>query len=52
MASTLEELEARVEALELALSGAPTQYYTSKYSGEELDALLDQVAALSGEARV
>lgn len=23
----------------------PTQYYTSKYSGEEIDALLDVVAA-------
>lgn len=48
MASTLEELEARVEALERAQATTPTQYYTSKYSGEEMDALLDQVAAMSG----
>ena len=40
MASTLEELEARVEALEWAQTTTPTQYYTSKYSGEEMDALL------------
>ena len=41
--ATLEELEARIEALEQAQS--PTEYYTSKYSGEEMDALLDIVAA-------
>lgn len=42
--ATLEELEARIEALEQAQS--PTEYYTSKYSGEEMDALLDKVAAM------
>lgn len=48
MASTLEELEARVEALELAQTTTPTQYYTSKYSGEEMDALLDKIKAMGG----
>ncbi|WP_294548387.1 hypothetical protein [uncultured Pseudoflavonifractor sp.] len=42
--ATLEELEARIAALEQAQS--PTEYYTSKYSGEEMDALLDKVAAM------
>lgn len=43
--ATLEELEARVKALEDARAETPTSYYTSKYSGEEMDALLDIVAA-------
>lgn len=43
--ATLEELEARVQALEDARAAEPTSYYTSKYSGEEMDALLDIVAA-------
>lgn len=43
--ATLEELEARVKALEDAQAAEPTSYYTSKYSGEEMDALLDIVAA-------
>lgn len=43
-------IEERVEALEKALAAIkaaqePTEYYTSKYSGEEIDALLDVVAA-------
>ena len=44
--ATLEELEERVKALEQAQN--PTEYYTSKYSGEEMDALLDKIAAMSG----
>lgn len=43
--ATLEELEARIEALEQAQ--APTEYYTSKYSGEEMDTLLDKIAAMA-----
>lgn len=46
MAQTLEE---RVTALETAIAAltSPTDgYYQSKYSGEEIDALLDKVAAL------
>ncbi|WP_191435078.1 hypothetical protein [Flavonifractor sp. An112] len=39
----LSELEAAVKGLRAAEE--PTQYYTSKYSGEEIDALLDVVAA-------
>ena len=44
-------LEERVAALERKLSarGAaeePTEYYTMKYSGEEIDELLDKVAAM------
>lgn len=36
------------QMLQIALTqGLPGGYYTSKYSGEEIDALLDQVAALS-----
>ena len=45
--ATLEELEARVQALEDARAAEPTSYYTSKYSGEEMDALLDRVAAMA-----
>lgn len=42
--------EERLDALEQALRAMkntqePTEYYTSKYSGEEIDALLDIVAA-------
>lgn len=42
-------LEERVAALERKLSAReaaeePTEYYTSKYSGEEIDALLDKAA--------
>ena len=48
-------LEGRVQTLEeqVAMLGAaavanaePSGYYTSKYSGEEIDALLDKIAAL------
>lgn len=28
-------------------SAEPSGYYTSKYSGEEIDALLDQISALA-----
>lgn len=45
--ATLEELEERIAALEQAQAQTPTEYYTSKYSGEELDALLDKIAAMS-----
>ena len=46
-------LEERVAALEAALAARtteeePTEYYTMKYSGEEMDALLDIVAAQNG----
>ena len=51
MAQTLEERVAALEAqLEALSAAAPTSYYTSKYSGEEMDALLDQVEPL--KARV
>lgn len=46
--ATLEELEARIEALEQAQAQTPTEYYTSKYSGEEMDALLAKIEAMSG----
>lgn len=46
---TLEErvaaLEARLDAL--APDGEPEGYYTHKYTGEEMDALLDRVAAMA-----
>lgn len=46
-------LEERVDALESALAAMqsaqePTEYYVSKYSGEEIDALLDKIAAQGG----
>lgn len=44
---TLEERVEALEAKEQAREAAtPTSYYTSKYSGEEIDALLDKVAAM------
>lgn len=44
----LRALEAQVAAMSTAALAAaePSGYYTSKYSGEEIDALLDKVAAL------
>lgn len=54
---TMEQLQAKVAQLEeqvaalsvqtLADSTAPSGYATSKYSVEEMDALLDKVAAMS-----
>lgn len=46
-------VEERLAALEqevaaLKASPEPTEYYVSKYSGEEIDALLDKVAAQGG----
>ena len=49
--ATTEERLAALEAQLAALLGSgeePSGYYTSKYSGEELDALLDKVAAMEG----
>lgn len=48
---TMEErialLEEQVQALSIqAQAGEGEGYYTSKYSGEEIDALLEKVAAL------
>ena len=44
---TLAEFNAM---LEVALAqGLPGGYYTSKYSGEEIDALLDKVKAMTTE---
>lgn len=46
MELTLEERVAALERKLLAREAAeePTEYYTSKYSGEEIDALLDKAA--------
>lgn len=41
----LDALAARVDALEEAQGEGS---YVSKYSGEEIDALLDKVSAMSG----
>ena len=41
--ATLSELEAQVAALKVqveALTAPPTDYYTSQYSGEEIDAAI------------
>lgn len=49
------ELEARVAALSVTTleeESAPSGYYTSKYSGEEIDALLDKVAAMTQDVTV
>ena len=45
---TLEEREAVLEEALAARATVeePTEYYTMKYSGEEIDALLDKVAAM------
>lgn len=49
---TLEErirvLEEQVSAMSASALAAsePSGYYTSKYSGEEIDALLDRLAAM------
>lgn len=44
---TQEEFNAM---LQVALAqGLPGGYYTSKYSGEEMDALLDKVKAMTTE---
>ena len=50
----LSALEQRISTMELqALAEeTPTSYYTSKYSGEEIDALLDKVAAMTQEVGV
>lgn len=47
---TVEERLAALEAAVAAMKAAnePTEYYTSKYSGEEIDALLDKVSAMGG----
>lgn len=52
---TTEERLAALETLVAGLSasqtaGTPSSYYTSKYSGEEIDALLDWVAAQQEES--
>ncbi len=43
--ATVEERLAALEEAVAALTTPPTDYYTSKYSGEEIDALLDKVSA-------
>ena len=50
MELTLEERVAALERKLLAREAADelAGYYTSKYSGEEIDALLDKVAAMDG----
>lgn len=42
----LEEQVAALSVQTLADSGSPSGYATSKYSVEEMDALLDKVAAM------
>lgn len=51
MAVTLEDLAARVEALERAQTATPVSYYTSRYSGEEMDERLDAVGVLGGSTQ-
>nr|DAM26199.1 MAG TPA: UPF0352 protein [Caudoviricetes sp.] len=48
MELTLEERVAALERELLAREAVeePTEYYTSKYSGEQIDELLDKVAAM------
>lgn len=49
MAQTMEERVAALEERLAALTATtPSGYYTSKYSGEELDAMLDWVAGQQG----
>ena len=49
MAATIEERLAALEAAVAALTEPPTDYYTSKYSGEEIDELLDKISALPNQ---
>ena len=49
MATTEERLAALEEKMN-ALTAPPDDYYTSRYSGEEIDALLDWAAAQKGES--
>lgn len=47
MATTIEELAAKVAELEqqmAAITAPPTEYYTSAYSGEEIDAAVKKVS--------
>lgn len=47
MEERIAQLEAQVAALSVqAQAATPTNYATSKYSVEELDALLDYVASI------
>ena len=50
----LSALEQRISTMELQALAEETHtiYYTSKYSGEEIDALLDKVAAMTQEVGV
>ena len=51
MAVTLEDLAALAEALERAQTATPVSYYTSRYSGEEMDERLDAVGVLGGSTQ-
>lgn len=46
----MSTLEQAITSLTSAQDADPSGYYTSKYSGEEIDALLDWVAAQQEES--
>ena len=49
MAMTLEERVAALEASLAALTQTPEGYYESKYSGEEIDAIIDKYSDGTGD---
>lgn len=46
---TTDERLAALEAKMDALTAPPNDYYTSRYSGEEIDALLGSAGELAGD---
>lgn len=44
--ATVATLQEQVSALSVQTQSGESGYYTSKYSGEEIDSLLDIVAAM------
>lgn len=49
--ASVEELEKRIAALERQIGSGPMEYYTSRYSGEEMDERLDTVGVLGGSTQ-
>ena len=49
--ASVEELEKRIAALEHQIGSGPVEYYTSRYSGEEMDERLDAAGLLGGSAQ-
>lgn len=50
--ATTEERLTELERKMAALTAPPSEYYTSRYSGEEIDTLLDAVAAAKAAGKL